>query len=272
MGYRLPNYGAYHLGRSQRVHRDRVDGRADGDEVERQKVAWSDSLRSEDTQIERRAGCAGCSALCGSGLRCSRIGRQGIAFGRNDLVDHTAGGGSCSRGITMNTLSVALNRIACPQSIRCQDVALLLRLPVLHQRNVRTSSRIILDPQHLLLARFPTVEVHQPDPPSVSTTPTAHRDVSMVIPSRRTTLGNRKRSHGSALVKMLVERLPQPPDGTGDGLVRLELSILAHKRRCVGGRYTQSHRYGRFGHSTLGFFALFLDGCSTFLARDLGGR
>ncbi len=50
--------GANHLGRPLRVHRDRVDGCADGDQVEREEVARSNRLRAENAEVERRT-CAG---------------------------------------------------------------------------------------------------------------------------------------------------------------------------------------------------------------------
>ncbi len=174
----------------------------------------------------------------------------------------------CS-SITLDALSVALHRVTRPQPVGGQDVALRLGLLVLHQGNVRTATRIVFDTQHLLLARLPSVEIHQPDPAPVSTTPTTHRHMTVVVASGRTALGDGERTYGTAGVKMLVERLPQPSDRTGDRFVGFELSILAHEWRGVVGRYTQSNRNGRFGDAAFGVLALLLDGGSAFFSGEL---
>ena len=100
---------------------------------------------------------------------------------------------------------------------------------MLDEGDVCTAARVVLDTQDSLLAGLPAVKVDETQPAAVPTATSTDGDVAVVVTATGATLGDGERLFGFTLPEVLVERLTEPADGACDGLVCLELAVLANE-------------------------------------------
>ena len=115
---------------------------------------------------------------------------------------------------------VALHHVSSPHAIRRNDIALLPCGLLLHQRDMRAATGIVLDAQDCVRTRSPSFKVDHTDSSLVTTTAVSDGNATAVVTTtlRLALLGEGKRQIRPALPQMIVDRALQVTD---TGRVRL---------------------------------------------------
>lgn len=174
-----------------------MDEGSGGDEAEGEAVSRTDRDRTEDSEVDLRRRELGAQGRGGGRGREDGLGGGGIGVGRGEGAEGSidagfgddgcrSSGGDVQRGGGErggDSSAEGLDSVALAKGSSGEDVAEISRLLVLDQRNVRAPSRVVFNPNDLLLSRLLALKVDETNTTLVSSSARANGDLARVVTS-----------------------------------------------------------------------------------------